>query len=117
MNKAMGSFLYDRAGEIVTPAPYVRLLKNRGDFSGFLSDGSLFFDGRFAFYPEYERGNFFERQELVALILRGEHELLSLEDGGEHWELSLKHTDGDKHTLYFVPVPKDERKIGAIIKE
>lgn len=116
MDKAMGSFLYDDKGEIITPAPYVRLLKDRRDFTLFLSDGTLFFDGRFAFYEKYERGDFFKDNDLVALILRGEHELVSVTDAGARWEIAVKHTKGEEHALYFIPVPKDESKREAVLK-
>ena len=106
MEQVSGSFLRTLSGEIVTPAPYTALIKDRAEFSRFLSDRRLFFDGRFAFYEKYEGGNFFEEHDLIAVIVRGEHELKSLERDGNTWLVGLSHLDGENHTMYFITAPK-----------
>ena len=106
MEKVNGSFLRTLSGEITTPAPYTALIKDRAEFSRFLSDRRLFFDGRFAFYEKYEGGNFFEEHDLIAVIVKGEHELKSLEQDGNTWLVALKHLEGENHTMYFINVEK-----------
>ena len=115
MEKVNGSFLRTLSGEITTPAPYAALIHDRGEFSRFLSDRRLFFDGRFAFYGKYERGNFFEEHDLIAVIVRGEHELKSLEQDGNTWSVALSHLDGENHTMYFITVEKIDGMAGATI--
>ena len=101
------SFRVAIGGTVTTPAPEAVLIKGRKDFSAYLSDPSRFFDGRFMFYEKYE-GNpaFFENYDLIAVIVKGEASLLSLERGDGVWRVSLEVEEG-AHALYFLSVPKD----------
>lgn len=114
MERMNGSFVSDVSG-ITTPAPYVTLIKDRSAFSHFLSDRTLFFDGRFAFYNKYESKEYYEEHDLIAVIVRGEHELKSLEKVGDIWEVSLTHMSGDGHAMYFITAPKEQEITGAEI--
>ena len=110
MEKVHGSFQRNFQGEIVTPAPYVALIKSKSDFTQFFMDRTLFFDGRFMIYEKIDGTDFFDTNDLIVLIVRGEHELKSLEANETAWELSLSHTEGNAHTMYFLYVPKSENE-------
>lgn len=82
------------------------VLKSQEDFSKFLSDPVLFFDGRFAFYEQYETGDFFSACDLLALACAGERELVSCVQEGNVWAVTVKGERKDRPRLYLVTVPK-----------
>ena len=101
------SFRVAIGGVVTTPAPEAVLIKDQKSFSAYLSSPMRFFDGRFMFYEKYEGASgFFEEHDLIAVIVKGEASLISLELGEEAWLLRLEVTEG-AHALYFLPVPKE----------
>ena len=118
MERVNGSFLRDLRGQIMTPVPTVRLIKDQGEFTRFLSDRRLFFDGRFMIYEGYDGGDYFDRHDLIALIVDGECELAGAELKEGIWQIALKETDGTGPVMYFLTVGKASSAIGAeILKE
>ena len=115
MERVNGSFIRNIQGEITTPAPYVALIKDKSEFSHFLMDRTLFFDGRFAFYDKYESESFYKEHDLIAVIVRGEHEISALERVKNVWQIKLRHTEGENHTMYFISAPKEQGMTGAMI--
>ena len=107
------SYAMDLAGNVETPAPTVRLIKSKAEFTRFLQDRTLFFDGRFAFYGEYEGADYYEKHDLVALILRGEHTLSSVEKSDGEYQIALIKTGGEELVTYFLTLPKDVSVTGA----
>ena len=105
--RANASFRVAIGGVVTTPAPEAVLIKNKGEFSAYLSNPTRFFDGRFMFYEKYDGDpTFFEQNDLIAVIVKGEASLLALERGEDAWRLSLDVKEGP-HALYFLTVPKD----------
>ena len=105
--RANASFRTAIGGVVTSPAPEAVLIKDRKEFSVYLSDPSRFFDGRFMFYEKYEGDPaFFENYDLIAIIVKGEAALVSLERGDGVWRVLLEVEEG-KHALYFLTVPKD----------
>ena len=116
MERANASFRTTITGEVTSPAPEAVLIKNKKEFSAYLSDPSRFFDGRFMFYEKYEGDPaFFENCDLIAIIVKGEAALVSLERGDGVWRVSLEIEEG-KHALYFLSVPKEEDITGVELK-
>lgn len=107
-----GSFRADFTGRVMTTAPEAVLIKDRTGFAAYLSNPMRFFDGRFMRYENYEGNNFFEKYDLVAIIVQGEAALVSFERGGGEWLVSLEVEEG-RHALYFLTVPKDDAMTGA----
>lgn len=105
MEEMNGSFV-SLKGEIVTPAPYATLIKDGREFSRFLSDRTLFFDGRFAFYGKYESEEYYDEHDLIAVIVRGGHTLKELKKVKNKLQVVLVHTAGEGHTMYFITAPK-----------
>ena len=110
--RANASFRTTITGVVTTPAPEAVLIKSKREFSAYLSDPARFFDGRFMFYEKYESGDFFERCDLIAVIVKGEATLVSLERGDGVWRLCLEVNEGT-HALYFLSVPKEEAVTGV----
>ena len=110
------SFLRSLTGQIATPVPTVRLIGSRGEFSRFLQDRTLFFDGRFAFYEGYESDEYFRKYDLIALLVCGEYDLESVERVGNLWHVALKPLGGDNHSAYFLTVEKCEGAEGAVLR-
>ena len=105
---AHASFHTDFAGRISAPEREIVLIGNRGEFSAYLGDPVRFFDGRFAYYEEYERdeGAFFADSDLIAVIIRGEIGHAFLELDGDVWKVRLDYAPLARPTLSFIPVPK-----------
>lgn len=105
LERVNASFRIPIGGVVTTPAPEAVLLKNRGEFSAYLSS-TRFFDGRFMVYEEIENATFFEGHDLIAIIVKGEASLVSLERGDGVWRLAIDVKEGT-HALYFLSVPKE----------
>ena len=90
LERVNASFRIPIGGVVTTPAPEAVLIKNRGEFSAYLSSPERFFDGRFMLYEAYENDTFFEEHDLIAIIVRGEATLVSLERGDEAWRLCVE---------------------------
>ena len=113
LERANASFRTTITGEVTAPAPEAVLIKDRKEFSAYLSNPSRFFDGRFMFYEKYEGDPaFFENYDLIAIIVKGEASLVSLERGDGVWRVSLEVEEG-RHALYFLSVPKDAAITGV----
>lgn len=96
-------------GRVNAPEREIALLTSRGEFSAYLADPFRFFDGRFAYYEEFEGedGAFFREHDLIAVIVRGraERAACALADG--IWQVKLFGFSPDPHpALYWISVPK-----------
>ena len=104
MEQVHASFRADVFGGLFEERACV--LRSQEDFSKFLSDPVLFFDGRFAFYEQYETGDFFSACDLLALACAGERELVSCVQRENTWEVTLRGETKGRPRLYLVTVPK-----------
>ena len=115
LERANASFRVALGGVVTTPAPEAVLIKSRGEFSAYLSNPMRFFDGRFMLYEQYENDTFFEEHDLIAIIVKGEASLVSLERGDDAWQIALDVKEGP-HVLYFLAVSK-EKDITKVVCE
>lgn len=82
--------------------PVARILRTGVEFSSFLSDRTLFFDGRFGYFSHYEGGDFFLTHDLIAVVAVCDGGHCEEQEGG--WVVFLKQ--GSHASTYFFEVPK-----------